>query len=49
MVYRLYQGMFTYSRKNGCILALENHWGLTRTPEGLLRIVNPSIRLGWVF
>jgi sugar phosphate isomerase/epimerase len=22
------------------ILALENHWGLTRTPEGLLRIVN---------
>jgi L-ribulose-5-phosphate 3-epimerase len=24
----------------GVILALENHWGLTRTPEGLLRIVN---------
>ena len=22
------------------VLALENHWGLTRTPEGLLRIVN---------
>ena len=24
----------------GVILALENHWGLTRTPEGLLRIAN---------
>lgn len=24
----------------GVILALENHWGLTRTPEGVLRIVN---------
>ncbi|MGC9328435.1 MAG: sugar phosphate isomerase/epimerase family protein, partial [Candidatus Hinthialibacter sp.] len=24
----------------GVILALENHWGLTRTPEGLLRIVD---------
>lgn len=24
--------------KNGVVLALENHWGLTRTPAGLLRI-----------
>jgi sugar phosphate isomerase/epimerase len=24
----------------GVVLALENHWGLGRTPEGLLRIVN---------
>ena len=24
----------------GVILALENHWGLARTPEGLLRILN---------
>jgi sugar phosphate isomerase/epimerase len=24
----------------GVILALENHWGLTRSPEGLLRILN---------
>lgn len=24
----------------GVILALENHWGLTRTPEGLLRILD---------
>lgn len=24
----------------GVLLALENHWGLTRNPEGLLRIVN---------
>jgi sugar phosphate isomerase/epimerase len=32
----------------GVILALENHWGLARTPEGLLRIVNgiPSSWLG---
>ena len=28
------------AEKMGVILALENHWGLTRTPEGLLRIVN---------
>jgi sugar phosphate isomerase/epimerase len=25
---------------SGVILGLENHWGLSRTPEGLLRIVN---------
>jgi L-ribulose-5-phosphate 3-epimerase len=32
----------------GVILALENHWGLTRTPEGLLRILDaiPSEWLG---
>ena len=32
----------------GVILALENHWGLTRTPESLLRLVNalPSPWLG---
>ncbi len=32
----------------GVMLALENHWGLTRSPEGLLRIVNalPSPWLG---
>jgi sugar phosphate isomerase/epimerase len=28
------------AEKSGVILALENHWGLARTPEGLLRIVN---------
>ena len=28
------------AEKGGVVLALENHWGLTRTPEGLLRIVN---------
>ena len=26
--------------EHGVILALENHWGLTRTPEGLLRVLN---------
>ena len=32
----------------GVLLALENHWGLARTPEGLLRIINaiPSPWLG---
>jgi sugar phosphate isomerase/epimerase len=31
----------------GVLLALENHWGLTRTPEGLLRLVN-AIRSPWL-
>ena len=31
----------------GVALALENHWGLTRTPEGLLRIVN-AIESPWL-
>jgi sugar phosphate isomerase/epimerase len=28
------------AEKCGVLLALENHWGLGRTPEGLLRIVS---------
>lgn len=31
----------------GVILALENHWGLTRTPEGLLRILN-EVKSPWL-
>lgn len=31
----------------GVVLALENHWGLTRTPEGLLRVLN-SIASPWL-
>jgi L-ribulose-5-phosphate 3-epimerase len=31
----------------GVTLALENHWGLTRTPEGLLRILN-AIKSPWL-
>jgi len=31
----------------GVILALENHWGLARTPEGLLRILN-GIESPWL-
>jgi sugar phosphate isomerase/epimerase len=31
----------------GVVLALENHWGLTRTPEGLLRIVD-AVRSPWL-
>ncbi len=33
--------------EHGVILALENHWGLTRTPDGLLRIVN-AIKSPWL-
>lgn len=29
-----------HAGKAGVILALENHWGLTRTPEGLLRVLD---------
>ena len=29
------------------ILALENHWGLTRTPDGLLRILD-AIKSPWL-
>jgi sugar phosphate isomerase/epimerase len=28
------------AERSGVLMALENHWGLGRTPEGLLRIVN---------
>lgn len=35
------------AEQSGVILALENHWGLTRTPEGLLRLVN-AIRSPWL-
>jgi L-ribulose-5-phosphate 3-epimerase len=31
----------------GVMLALENHWGLARTPEGQLRILN-SIKSSWL-
>ncbi|HPC59411.1 MAG TPA: sugar phosphate isomerase/epimerase family protein [Verrucomicrobiota bacterium] len=31
----------------GVMLALENHWGLSRTPEGLLRILN-AIESPWL-
>lgn len=33
--------------ERGVTLALENHWGLTRTPEGLLRVLD-SIRSPWL-
>lgn len=35
------------AEKSGVILALENHWGLARTPEGVLRIVN-AIDSDWL-
>ena len=36
-----------HAERHGVILALENHWGLTRTPEGLLRIAN-AIHSPWL-
>ena len=36
-----------YAEKSGVILALENHWGLTRTPKGLLRLLN-AIESPWL-
>lgn len=33
--------------EHGVILALENHWGLTRTAEGLLRVLN-SVSSPWL-
>jgi sugar phosphate isomerase/epimerase len=35
------------AEKCGVLLCLENHWGLGRTPEGLLRIVN-AINSPWL-
>lgn len=37
-----------HAERAGVVLALENHWGLTRSPEGLLRILDavPSPWLG---
>ncbi|MHC4476889.1 MAG: sugar phosphate isomerase/epimerase family protein [Planctomycetota bacterium] len=35
------------AEKCGVVLGLENHWGLSRTPEGLLRIVN-AINSSWL-
>jgi sugar phosphate isomerase/epimerase len=35
------------AERHGVTLALENHWGLTRKPEGVLRIVN-AIQSPWL-
>lgn len=35
------------AEKCGVVLGLENHWGLARTPEGLLRIVD-AVRSPWL-
>jgi len=41
------QDCLPHAEQADVVLALENHWGLTRTPEGLLRIVN-SIDSPWL-
>src|SRR5207249_11613493 len=35
------------AEEGGVLLALENHWGLARTPEGLMRIIN-AINSPWL-
>ena len=35
------------AEKCGVILGLENHWGLSRTPEGLMRIIN-AVNSPWL-
>jgi L-ribulose-5-phosphate 3-epimerase len=35
------------AEEHGVVLALENHWGLTRTPQGLLRILN-AVKSPWL-
>lgn len=42
-----YEKCLPTAEKCGVVLALENHWGLCRTPEGLLRIVN-AIKSPWM-
>lgn len=41
------QQCLPHAAANGVILGLENHWGLSRTPEGLLRIVH-TIKSPWL-
>jgi len=42
------QACMSKAEQCGAVLALENHWGLSRTPEGQLRLINsvPSPWLG---
>src|SRR3954470_14781565 len=39
--------MLPQAEKCGIVLGLENHWGLGRTPEGLLRIIN-AVNSPWL-
>ncbi len=41
------QKLLPKAEECGVILGLENHWGMARTPEGLLRIVN-TINSPWL-
>jgi len=41
------QQCLSKAEEHGVVLAMENHWGLTRTPEGLLRIVN-AVKSPWL-
>lgn len=37
----------SHAEKSGVVLGLENHWGLTRTPAGLIRLTD-AIRSPWL-
>jgi L-ribulose-5-phosphate 3-epimerase len=42
-----FEKCLSFAERRGVILGLENHWGLSRTPEGLLRIVK-AINSPWL-
>jgi sugar phosphate isomerase/epimerase len=42
-----FQQCLPAAEKAGVVLALENHWGLGRTPEGVLRIVK-AVNSPWL-
>jgi sugar phosphate isomerase/epimerase len=46
VVHRIDCEMRGVAAQRGVILALENHWGLSRTPEGQLRIIDAIKSLG---
>jgi L-ribulose-5-phosphate 3-epimerase len=41
------QKLLPAAEKCGVVLGLENHWGLARTPEGLMRIIN-AVNSPWL-
>ncbi|MDR0871279.1 MAG: sugar phosphate isomerase/epimerase [Planctomycetaceae bacterium] len=41
------QNIVPFAAEHGVVLGLENHWGLARTPEGLLKIVD-AVNSPWL-
>lgn len=42
-----YERLVRHAERLGVVMGLENHWGLGRTPEGVLRVVD-AIRSPWL-